>query len=255
MPRGTTLVVTRGTTNLINAGLTKGRFRKSCFKVQRLARIPEPTNYSFQKATWQQASGGARMLQPVSYEHDILFDFEEINMNPNNVQGPPPVGPNPQNHGPSGLNLQNPALDLRTMEELLQAPTDGVGDAIVVPPILANQFKLKIGFLNLVTTISFHGFANDDPHSHIRRFTKITQTIKLNQVPHDIIKLILLVFSLEGSARTWLEKEPPNCITTWNDLASKFVNQFFPPSRTTNLRNEITNFQQKFNETFSEAWD
>ncbi|GKA69324.1 reverse transcriptase domain-containing protein, partial [Tanacetum coccineum] len=38
-------------------------------------------------------------------------------------------------------------------------------------------------------------------------------------------------------------------------LVSKFINQFFPPSKTTNLRNEITNFQQKFEETFSEAWD
>nr|GEZ92568.1 hypothetical protein [Tanacetum cinerariifolium]GEZ92569.1 hypothetical protein [Tanacetum cinerariifolium] len=49
----------------------------------------------------------------------LLLDFEEINMNPN---GPPPPIP------------QNPALDLRTMEELLQAPTDGVGDEIVIPP-------------------------------------------------------------------------------------------------------------------------
>nr|GEV70315.1 hypothetical protein [Tanacetum cinerariifolium] len=62
----------------------------------------------------------------------LLLDFEEINMNPNNVQGPPPMGLNPQNHGPPGLNLQNPAPSLRTMEELLQAPTDGVGDVIVV---------------------------------------------------------------------------------------------------------------------------
>nr|GFB96338.1 reverse transcriptase domain-containing protein [Tanacetum cinerariifolium] len=30
---------------------------------------------------------------------------------------------------------------------------------------------------------------------------------------------------------------------------------FFPPSKTTSLRNEITNFQQRFNESFSEAWD
>nr|GEW59295.1 reverse transcriptase domain-containing protein [Tanacetum cinerariifolium] len=124
-------------------------------------------------------------------EPSLLVDFEEINMNPNNVQGPPP------------------------------APTDGVGDAIVVPPVLASQFELKIGLLNLITAISFHGFENDDPHSHIRRFTKITQMIKLNQVPHDIIKLILFSFSLEGAARTWLEKEPPNSSTTWNDLVSK----------------------------------
>ncbi|GJS57015.1 reverse transcriptase domain-containing protein [Tanacetum coccineum] len=35
----------------------------------------------------------------------------------------------------------------------------------------------------------------------------------------------------------------------------KFINKFFPPSKTTNLRNEITRFQQKFDETFYEAWD
>ncbi|GKE62231.1 reverse transcriptase domain-containing protein, partial [Tanacetum coccineum] len=39
------------------------------------------------------------------------------------------------------------------------------------------------------------------------------------------------------------------------DLVSKFINEFFPPSRTTNLRNEISNFQQKFDESFHEAWD
>ncbi|GKE39669.1 reverse transcriptase domain-containing protein [Tanacetum coccineum] len=59
----------------------------------------------------------------------------------------------------------------------------------------------------------------------------------------------------EGAARIWLEKEPPRSILTWDDLVSKFINKFFPPSKTTNLRNEITRFQQKFDETFYEAWD
>ncbi|GJU34140.1 hypothetical protein Tco_1182494 [Tanacetum coccineum] len=75
-------------------------------------------------------------------ELSILLDFKEINMDPNNNHGPPPAG----------LIPQNPAPDLQMMEELHQAPTEGVGDAIV---------------LNLVTAISFHDFANDDPHSHI----------------------------------------------------------------------------------------
>nr|GEZ12256.1 reverse transcriptase domain-containing protein [Tanacetum cinerariifolium] len=39
------------------------------------------------------------------------------------------------------------------------------------------------------------------------------------------------------------------------DLVSKFINQFLPPSKTTYLRNEITNFLQKSNETFNEAWE
>ncbi|GJR25320.1 reverse transcriptase domain-containing protein [Tanacetum coccineum] len=59
----------------------------------------------------------------------------------------------------------------------------------------------------------------------------------------------------EGAAQIWLEKEPPRSILTWDDLVSKFINKFFPPSKTTNLRNEITRFQQKFDETFYEAWN
>nr|GEW97114.1 hypothetical protein [Tanacetum cinerariifolium] len=57
------------------------------------------------------------------------------------------------------------------------------------------------------------------------------------------------------AARRWLEKEPPRSITTLDDLVSKFINEFFPPSRTTNLRNEISNFQQKFDESSHEAWE
>nr|GEW03129.1 reverse transcriptase domain-containing protein [Tanacetum cinerariifolium] len=65
----------------------------------------------------------------------------------------------------------------------------------------------------------------------------------------------LLQAPTKGAARIWLEKEPSRSILTWNDLVSKFINQFFPPSKTTNLCNEITRFQQRFNESFSEAWD
>nr|GEW32162.1 reverse transcriptase domain-containing protein [Tanacetum cinerariifolium] len=59
----------------------------------------------------------------------------------------------------------------------------------------------------------------------------------------------------EGEARIWINKEPPRSILTWEDLVSKFINQFFPPSKTTYLWNEITNFLQKPNETFNEAWE
>ncbi|GKB02135.1 reverse transcriptase domain-containing protein [Tanacetum coccineum] len=58
-----------------------------------------------------------------------------------------------------------------------------------------------------------------------------------------------------GEARDWLDKEPPRSILTWDDLVSKFINQFFPPSKTTYLRNKITNFFQEPNETFNEAWE
>ncbi|GJT80494.1 reverse transcriptase domain-containing protein [Tanacetum coccineum] len=72
---------------------------------------------------------------------------------------------------------------------------------------------------------------------------------------NDVIKLMMCPYSLEGNARLWYEKEPPNSILTWQDLVTKFLNQFFPPSKTTHLKNEISRFTQKFEETFSEAWE
>ncbi|GJX20731.1 reverse transcriptase domain-containing protein [Tanacetum coccineum] len=145
--------------------------------------------------------------------------------------------------------------DNRTMAQLLEAPTEGYEDAIVVPEITANNFEIKHGLLNLVQNKQFFGHDKEDPHAHIRYFNKITSTMKFPNVPNTSVKLMLFPFSLEGAARIWLEKEPPRSILTWDDLVSKFINKFFPPSKTTNLRNEITRFQQKFDETFYEAWD
>ncbi|GJY12638.1 reverse transcriptase domain-containing protein [Tanacetum coccineum] len=79
--------------------------------------------------------------------------------------------------------------------------------------------------------------------------------MKFSNVPSTSVKLMLFPFSLEGVAQIWLEKEPPQSILTWDDLVSKFINKFFPPSKTTNLQNEITRFKQRFDETFYEAWD
>ncbi|GJU19275.1 reverse transcriptase domain-containing protein [Tanacetum coccineum] len=114
--------------------------------------------------------------------------------------------------------------DTRTMVELLQAPTEGYGDAIVIPAILAENFKLKRGLLNLVMSKQFCGFEKEDPHAHIRWFNKITSTIKYKDVPNSSIKLMLFPFSIEGAARIWLEKEPPRSI-------------------------------QRFDESFCEAWE
>nr|GEU92385.1 reverse transcriptase domain-containing protein [Tanacetum cinerariifolium] len=121
------------------------------------------------------------------------------------------------------------------MAQLLQAPTEGYEDAIVVPTITADNFELNHGLLTLVQNKQFFGHDKEDPHAHVRYFNKITSTLKFPNVPNTSIKLMLFPFSLEGAARIWLEKEPPRSIFTWDDLVLTFINQFFPPSKTTNL--------------------
>nr|GEW10516.1 hypothetical protein [Tanacetum cinerariifolium] len=116
--------------------------------------------------------------------------------------------------------------DQRTMAELLRAPTEGYAEAIVVPPTLTELFELKDSLINMMTSDQFFGLEMDNPHDHICWFNKITSTIKYKDVPNSAIKLMLFPFSLAGAAH-----------------------------RTTNLRNEISNFQQLFDESFHEAWD
>nr|GEY57632.1 reverse transcriptase domain-containing protein [Tanacetum cinerariifolium] len=112
--------------------------------------------------------------------------------------------------------------DTRTISELLQAPTEGYEDAIVLPPILAENFEFKVGLLTLVTSSQIHGFEREDPHSHIRWFNKITSTLKYKSVPHKAIKLMLFPFSLEGTTRIWLEKDPLRFDETFIEAWDRF---------------------------------
>nr|GEW53576.1 hypothetical protein [Tanacetum cinerariifolium] len=159
---------------------------------------------------------------------DDLYEEEKLRLLEDPPEDPPEV----------------PMADNRTMAELLQAPTEGYEDAIVIPGIDANNFELKHGLINLVQNKQFFGHDKEDPHAHIRYFKKITSTMRVSNVPSSSIKLMLFPFSVEGAARVWLEKEPPQSILTWEDLVTKFINQFFPPSKTTNFRNEITYFSK-----------
>ncbi|GJS89366.1 reverse transcriptase domain-containing protein [Tanacetum coccineum] len=94
------------------------------------------------------------------------FDLEK----PNNNQEPP----NP---------LVVTMADNRTMAQMLQAPTEGYEDAIVVPAITADNFELKHSLLTLVQNKQFFGHDKEDPHAHIRYFNKITSTMKFPNIP------------------------------------------------------------------------
>nr|GEV28615.1 reverse transcriptase domain-containing protein [Tanacetum cinerariifolium] len=123
--------------------------------------------------------------------------------------------------------------DNRTMEEMLQAPMEGYGDAIVVPDILAENFEIKTGLLSLIQANQFHSFESNNPHDHIRSFNRITT--KFMDVPNDAIKLMLLPYSLKGAAKIWYKKEPPWSILTWGDLITE--------TSIRAMQNQIDNFK------------
>ncbi|GJW93195.1 reverse transcriptase domain-containing protein, partial [Tanacetum coccineum] len=66
---------------------------------------------------------------------------------------------------------------------LLQAPTEGYEDAIVVPEIEATNFKIKHGLLTLVQNKQFFGHDKEDPHAHIHMVRALLLDKQTSPVP------------------------------------------------------------------------
>ena len=84
---------------------------------------------------------------------------------------------------------------------------------------------------------------------------RFAETLKVNGVDPEAIRLRLFPFSLRDRANTWLHSLPSNSITTWNELKKEFLARYFLPSKTTQMRNLITCFRQKDGESLFEVWE
>nr|GFD14513.1 reverse transcriptase domain-containing protein [Tanacetum cinerariifolium] len=71
-------------------------------------------------------------------------------------------------HFEENLTPVDTMTDNRTTAEMLRAPTEGCAEAIVVPPILAEQFELKHSLINMMTSEQFFVLEKDNPHDHVR---------------------------------------------------------------------------------------
>nr|GEV99493.1 hypothetical protein [Tanacetum cinerariifolium] len=113
-----------------------------------------------------------------------------------------------------------PVADLRTMEELCQTSLNGRGD---------------------------------DANKHLEKFLHVTQSIKVNGVADNALRLYLFPHSLTHHATAWFDRLPRNSINTFEQMAKMFLGKYFPPLMVTKLRNEITNFCQSPDESLFEA--
>nr|GEW16202.1 reverse transcriptase domain-containing protein [Tanacetum cinerariifolium] len=173
----------------------------------------------------------------------LLNDFE-MATNGNGDDVPPPEGGD------------LPVLDLRTMEELCQPTLNGRGGPIPSIAIQAMNFGLKNDMIQKVqNSCQFHGLLGDDANKHLDKFLHVTQSIKVNGVTEDALRLYVFPHSLTHHATAWFNHFPRNSITTFEQMAKMFLVKYFPPSMVTKLKNEITNFRQRPDESLFEAWE
>ncbi|GKB90010.1 zinc finger, CCHC-type containing protein [Tanacetum coccineum] len=118
-----------------------------------------------------------------------------------------------------------------------------------------NVVPLRSDTIRLVQNgCSFHGLRSEDPNQHLKDFLKLVDSLDLDGENRERTRLRLFQFSLRDQASNWLERLPAGSISTWEDLTTRFLAQFFPSGRTAKLRNDILMFQQHHGESLSEAW-
>ncbi|XP_047979131.1 uncharacterized protein LOC125221046 [Salvia hispanica] len=118
----------------------------------------------------------------------------------------------------------------------------------------ANHFELKPGLLNMAEANAFAGNANEDPNKHLTKFIQISNTVKLNGVRDELIRLRLFSFSLRDDARDWYDSMGSGSVKTWDAMVDLFLEKYFPPSEVLKRQAEIIQFQMKPHETIREAW-
>nr|GEV90396.1 reverse transcriptase domain-containing protein [Tanacetum cinerariifolium] len=153
-------------------------------------------------------------------------------------------------------NGDPPVPDLRTMKELCQPSLNGRGGPITPIAIQATNFGLKNDMIQQVqNSCQFYGLWGDDASKHLDKFLHVTQSIKVNGVTDDALRLYLFPHSLTRHATAWFDCLPRNSINTFEQMAKMFLGKYFPPSMVTKLRNEINNFRQRPDESLFEAWE
>ncbi|KAI4299964.1 hypothetical protein L6164_033385 [Bauhinia variegata] len=123
-----------------------------------------------------------------------------------------------------------------SLKDFVAPNANGLQSSIIRLIVEANNFELKYALLSMI-------------------FLEYCDTVKLNGVTFDAIRLRFFPFSLRDRARSWLLSLPIDSITTWDELLKAFLSKYFPPSKIAQLRNQITTFAQKEDESLFYAWD
>ncbi|GJW11696.1 MAK10-like protein [Tanacetum coccineum] len=143
---------------------------------------------------------------------------------------------------------------IRTLRDYSKPSHEGYRNTIELP-VGNNVVPLRSDTIRLVQNgCSFHRLWSEDPSQHLKDFLKCVDSLDLDGENRERTRMRLFQFSLRDQASNRLERLPARSITTWEDLTTRFLAQFFPPGRTAKLRNDILMFQQHHGESLSEAY-
>ena len=113
----------------------------------------------------------------------------------------------------------------RTMEDFSRPIIINQYFVVRQPPIDANNFKLKPALITMVQQHQFIRNPSKDPNENLGRFLRMENTVKLNGVNPNVIKLQLFPFSLRDVASSWFKSLRYGSVSNWEEgEAESFYN-------------------------------
>jgi len=92
----------------------------------------------------------------------------------------------------------------RTLQDIATLGVEGFASSIAWSNLEANNSGLKSALIFMVRQSHFGGTPLADRNLHISIFLELPNTLKLNRVSTDAIRLRLFPFSLKDKERAWL---------------------------------------------------
>lgn len=124
---------------------------------------------------------------------------------------------------------------------------------ITLPPHTGNHFEIHPSHISILP--KFGNFENNDPYTFVTKFEQVCETMKLQQLSDDGVRLRLIPFALTDYAERWFLSLPSDSIKTWDEFKKIFLRKFYPLDKTTKIRNEIVNFHQFGGESFAKYFE
>ena len=142
-----------------------------------------------------------------------------------------------------------------TMEDFWRPIIQEEYSAVRQPAIEANKFELKPTLITKIQQHQFTGYPSEDPNEHMGIFMRMANTVKINGVKPEVIRLQLFPFSLRDMVATWFESLPIGSVNTWEELVVAYMGRFFPPALTSKRRGDIIVFKQGEDKSLYNAWE
>src|SRR3954467_4037221 len=116
-------------------------------------------------------------------------------------------------------------------------------------PVNVAHFQLHPSTIRQLESNPFSGRINKDANKHLQRFLTTTTSLKIEGHSEEAKRLVMFLFTLTDDAEEWFYSLPAASITTWQEMETVFLNEYFPASVFIRKRYDIVNFKQKEGES------